>query len=211
MAEIIKIVNDNFQVSIWEINETIDELYNSILLSNTEKELFQTFKHDNRKLQWLAYRNALVSICGEKYSFIKYNITGKPEFENKDLLISVSHSGKYAAAIVSENYKVGIDIEIKSHKAENIKDKFLNNNELKFAKNKNDVNLYLYFWCAKEAIYKAMGFEGVIFAKDISVNNFSKNYNKAEGKMLFNSDSYFFNIEFIDNENFICAFCVLKN
>ena len=123
---------------------------------------------------------------GFPYELIRIADTRKPYLPNEQYHFSISHCGDYAAAIVSSDQRVGVDIEITSEKAEKIKDKFLTQNEqLIFSLTPPSVaeglpkaqrdsmavgsNLETLLWSAKESVYKWFGDGGVDFRKHIQL------------------------------------------
>ena len=92
---------------------------------------------------------------------------------------SISHSGSFAAAIVSKQERVGIDIELYSPKTELIKHKFLTDAELTLlttplsSDNHQLPTPHLQFftlcWCCKESVYKHWGNGGIDFRKHICI------------------------------------------
>tara|TARA_B100001059_G_C17375472_1_gene351807 strand:- start:200 stop:565 length:366 start_codon:yes stop_codon:yes gene_type:complete len=87
---------------------------------------------------------------------------------NNDKHISISHSNRLVAIIISEQ-QVGIDIEEVSEKALRLSSKFVSKKNLKnLTKEKATL-----IWCIKEAVYKWHQKGGVNFTKDIIIPKFS--------------------------------------
>jgi phosphopantetheinyl transferase len=108
--------------------------------------------------------------------------TRKPYLPQEQFHFSISHSGNYAAAIVSKEKRVGIDIELYSPKTELVKNKFLTEAELTLLKqsaslssvNAQPLSQFYAFtlcWCCKEAVYKYWGAGGIDFKKHISIQD----------------------------------------
>lgn len=93
--------------------------------------------------------------------------------------LSIAHTERLEIAAVVANAKIGIDIEILGR---NLSDEFtqgvFSHNELELAANTGDApTAILYFWCAKEAISKALG-TGIRYSpRDLQIIS----YNPAEG------------------------------
>ena len=116
-------INESTRLGIWKIEEA-EEFF----LSNVPLQSEVT--HPLKRLQHLAGRFLLQFLCpGFPYELIRIADTRKPYLPNEQYHFSISHCGDYAAAIVSSDQRVGVDIEITSEKAEKIKDKFLTQNE----------------------------------------------------------------------------------
>ena len=114
------------------------------------------------------------------------------EIEN-DNFISISHSKKFAAIIISKN-KVGLDIEQISEKPLRLSSKFISDNiHQDLTKEKATL-----IWCAKEAIYKWSQKGNIDFIKDIKLHNFEI----AEKGILtaeFKTERLFLNYQKINN------------
>ena len=168
-------INETTRLGIWKIEET-EEFF----LSNVP--LQQEVTHPLKRLQHLAGRFLLQFLCpGFPYELIRIADTRKPYLPNEQYHFSISHCGDYAAAIVSNDQRVGVDIEITSKKAERIKNKFLTQNEqLIFSLTPRDPlvsgpGLTTLLWCAKESVYKWFGDGGVDFRKHIQLEGIDAN------------------------------------
>ena len=168
-------INESTRLGIWKIEET-EEFF----LSNVP--LQQEVTHPLKRLQHLAGRFLLQFLCpGFPYDLIRIADTRKPYLPNEEYHFSISHCGDYAAAIVSNDQRVGVDIEITSEKAEKIKNKFLTQNEqLVFSLTPQgplatSTSLTTLLWCAKESVYKWFGHGGVDFRKHIQLEGIHEN------------------------------------
>ncbi len=99
----------------------------------------------------------------------------RDRLSNAAFHFSISHCRDFAAAIISENALVGIDVEIIQPKIEFIKHKFLSDQEQKLLPEVTPQFLTL-LWSCKEAVYKWYGrgevsFKRNIIIQDISINN----------------------------------------
>ena len=191
---------------IWKITESVSQLLELVSLSAEEITFFSTLKSNQRKLQWLSYRCALKEINEGIHLPISYNSIGKPIIENTNFHISVAHSGNYSIAIKSHK-RCGVDIEKKSNKAHTVRNKFMSNSEINFADLHNPELISLFTWCAKEAMYKAMGLEGVIFATVMEVLDFDFDKLTAKGLFSFDSNNAEFEISFFQQPEFVSAIC----
>ena len=159
-------------IAIWEITENLEEL-----LQLSHEKTIPNFNTEKRKKEWLASRLILNEI-NPNYS-ISYNTFGAPEL-NDDSYISISHSKRLVAIIVSQQ-KVGIDIEEISEKALKVSSKFISTNNFKLLTAEKATLI----WCAKEAIYKLYQKGNLNFIKDIKIPDFKiseKGILKAEFK-----------------------------
>lgn len=207
MAELFRFSDTNFSSLIWEISETVEQLLERIPLSAEESNYFAQLKSEQRKRQWLAYRAALMALNGDRHTPIHYQESGKPYRVDESLQISVSHSGNYAQAICSDVTPVGVDLEVRSSKAHKVRRKFMSPAEMAFADTVDFELVALLTWCAKEAMYKAMGAEGVIFAEDMQVADFDFEKLTAKGTFRFENLSADFQIRFFLHPEFASAMC----
>lgn len=147
---------EDVKIAFWRTDESADELYTMSVgfLLDAEIAVYQSFKNDRRRREWLATRILVKEMLGN-YQGIDYDADGAPRLIGYDNInISVSHTEGMVAVAMSEKFRVGIDIERVTNRVLRIKDKFLHSDEYDV----NDPNLLqlLYIqWCAKEAMYKA--------------------------------------------------------
>ncbi|MGZ3862387.1 MAG: 4'-phosphopantetheinyl transferase family protein [Bacteroidia bacterium] len=102
---------------------------------------------------------------------INYEKSGKPYLQNGPD-ISITHSHDYLAVAFSRKGAVGIDIEKVRDKIINIRRKFMSAEELKQVTD-SSLEEHTIYWCAKEALYKAAGIEGLIFAEQLHIQPFA--------------------------------------
>ena len=129
------------------------------------------------------------------------------EIFSQNKILSISHSGNYAAVIISDQ-SVGIDIEKINGKAYKIKHKFLHI-ELNYPQELNNQTSLVY-WNIKESIYKAVGITGIDFKKNILALPLDINSSKCISWYVNNDDIYSFETHFRISKNYNLAF-VIKN
>ena len=99
--------------------------------------------------------------------------TRKPFLEDEVYHFSISHCGNFAAAIVSKDSRVGIDIEIPTEKISRIMYKFLSAKEHELfhliEPDKDRIPFSTLLWSAKESVFKWYGSGGVDFRKEIQL------------------------------------------
>lgn len=119
------IVNDTTRLGIWKIEET-EEFFKGNVPQHRD------VTHPHKRLQHLAGRFLLQFMFPDfPYELIRIADTNKPYLPGEQYHFSISHCGDFAAAIVSKDRRVGIDIEIPVKKIERIANKFLSNDEKK--------------------------------------------------------------------------------
>ena len=160
MGVIKKYTENNCQIAIWDLNESLTEL-----LKLGARFDSSNFKTEKRKKDFLVSRLLLNEL--EPNQQITYNSNGAPEISNGKH-ISISHSKNLVAIIISDK-KVGLDIEQISEKALRLAAKFISaKNQSNLTKEKATL-----IWCCKEAIFKWHQKGGVDFIKDIIIPEFT--------------------------------------
>jgi phosphopantetheinyl transferase len=162
-------INETTRLGIWKIEETEDFFLGNVPL---RKEV----THPRKRLQHLAGRFLLQFLFPDfPYELIRIADTRKPYLPDEQYHFSISHCGDYAAAIVSSDQRVGIDIEIPSAKVERIRDKFLSRGESSELRihypeiiTQNSELLTL-LWSAKESVFKWYGDGKVDFRQHIQL------------------------------------------
>jgi 4'-phosphopantetheinyl transferase EntD len=161
-------INVNTRLGIWKIEEPEEYFSHTVPL---QKEV----THPQKRVQHLAGRFLLRYLFPDfPFELIKIADTRKPYLPDEQFHFSISHCGDYAAAIVSRNQRVGIDIEIPVEKIEKIQNKFLSEDELALLTDHRSPftvhrELLTILWSAKEATFKWYGNSGVDFRKHIQL------------------------------------------
>ncbi|HOV11937.1 MAG TPA: 4'-phosphopantetheinyl transferase superfamily protein [Bacteroidales bacterium] len=160
----------NTSLGVWQITETVDQLVGSVVLSESEKEVLATFKHDKSKKHWLSYRALLQQLLGEAVS-VQYTYFGKPYLYNEKQRqhVSITHSGDYSAVIINPHTSVGIDIEEVSRRIERVAPRFLSEEELLFMDKNSFLEHLTICWTAKEALFKISGNDYYDFREQIKL------------------------------------------
>lgn len=168
-----KKIDDQSVLAVWKIEETEEELIANLQLKDHELAIIASLGNGKRMLHWLSTRVLLRTMLNTAdYIDCQMDEHGKPYLVNSDMHISLSHSYDYAAVIISNGKKVGVDIELIKHKIKTIKHKFLSDVELAQKQIGDNTNGLYVCWCAKEAIYKWHGKKGLEFKRDIHIKPF---------------------------------------
>lgn len=155
-------------LGLWEIEEDFESLFSRLRLEEDELERLEGFKSQSRKLEWLSVRT-LINDMMEQNSRIIYNAERKPFLKGNSWNISISHSYNLTSIFISKSKRVGIDLELMSHKISSISHKFINSQE--YVTDDPDMKRYhLYIhWCAKEAMYKICDKQDINFKENLTV------------------------------------------
>ena len=158
------IINDKTKIKLWKV--MMGEL-NTKELNSDEKNLLKLKKSNILREQFLAIRK-LLALENSDYK-ITYDINGKPLL-NSIYNISISHSHEIAAVAISDNSKIGLDVQLKESKIFNIQNKFLNKSEKSNIGDDPTVDILTMVWTSKESIYKAIGLKGISFSENIKID-----------------------------------------
>ena len=160
-------IDRHTKIGIWKIEESENFFLQTVPLQNE-------ITHPHKRVQHLAGRYLLRYLFPDfPYELIRIADTLKPFLENEAYHFSISHCGDFAAAIVSRDKRVGIDIELIGDRIVKVKDKFINNIEAgiihQFGSDISDVMKYTLMWSCKEAMFKWYGNGQVDFRKHMQL------------------------------------------
>ncbi len=173
-------INSNTKLGLWHIEENENFFLERVPMK-------RDVTHPHKRLQHLAGRYLLPTLF-EDFPLEEILIadTRKPFLSNEKYHFSISHCGNYAAAIVSSNQRVGIDIEIPTDKIFRISHKFLNAEEKMFLDDQMStqqlMQLATLLWSTKEAMFKWHGDGGVDFREHLQIKNIEGT--NEEGKLI---------------------------
>lgn len=176
-------LNEFTILGVWKIEEDLKTLLGQVVLDNDDKKKYKLFASTSRKLEFLSVRALLSELLG-KDARIVYNKNNKPFLKNGSHFISISHSNRLTAILLSTNEKVGIDLEYMSANISRIAFKFINRKE-KITRDTESQRYHLYLhWCAKEALYKICDKEGISIKKNITIEPFDvRDSGEIKGKV----------------------------
>lgn len=184
------IINDKTKIKLWKV--MLGEL-NTKELNSDEKNLLKLKKNNILREQFLATRKIL-ALENSDYK-ITYNNNGKPSLNSK-YNISISHSHEIAALVISDNSKIGLDVQLNENKILNIQDKFLNPSEkLNIGENPSLIILTM-IWSSKESIYKAIGLKGTSLSNDIIIDKVVEKDKTGIGYYINETEKVKFDLKF---------------
>ncbi|HEY5367522.1 MAG TPA: 4'-phosphopantetheinyl transferase superfamily protein [Hanamia sp.] len=162
-------INGSTKLAVWHITEEESFFRGKVSI---QKEV----THPHKRLQHLAGRYLLEILHpGFPFHLIKITSSKKPLLNNGEIYFSISHCGDYAAAIISGDKLVGIDVELITPKIEMVKTRFLRDDELDIAASQKtgsqtkEHQLLTLFWSSKEAIYKWYGLGALSFKNNMGI------------------------------------------
>ncbi len=165
----------NEQVGVWQIS---GEEFTEETKQESSNGAFYML-HELRRRQRKACMQLLKEITGSGFQ-VNYDKHGKPFLHNDSRHISFSHSGPYAAVIISEK-PAGIDFECIRPKVLNILHKFMNEPEMSSLSGPLAMEHAHVYWGAKETIYKVYGKQELLFKSQILIEPFA--YHSAQGRI----------------------------
>jgi len=205
------IINDHLEsgchLGIWKITENLDALLSRITLTRGELEEMERFTHKNRKIEWLSVR-VLLNEMTEKELSIYYNGNRKPFIKENSYFISISHSRDLTSILLSDQRKVGIDLEYMSNRIGSLYHKFINDHDV-ITKDEEQRRHHLYIhWCAKEALYKICDKQDINFKDDITILPFQPSEKGLiQGRVHNKIRNELFNLNYFTLGNYVVVWC----
>ena len=194
------IINEKTKIKLWKV--IMGEL-NTKELNSDEKNLLKLKKNNILREQFLATRKVL-ALENSDYK-ITYNNNGKPSLNSK-YNISISHSHEIAAVAISDNSKIGLDVQLKESKIFNIKNKFLNKYEKSNIGDDPTVDILTMVWTSKESIYKAVGLKGISFSKNIKIDKVIEKDKIGIGYYINGTEKVKFDLKFFYVDEYTICF-----
>lgn len=167
------------RIGVWQISESEEELRAMTSIPSDELEEISYIKSESLRKQKLAVR-ALLDTMFEEKVYLSHHDNGKPYIENNAINISITHTEKFVAIILSNDGEVGIDCESMARDFSAVEKKALSEEEIETLDDDKRNEQLAIFWCAKEAIYKKFSQYDVDFAEQIEVEDF---HVKGEGEL----------------------------
>jgi 4'-phosphopantetheinyl transferase len=193
---------------LWQINESSSDLFSLLKPSDEDLNKINMISLDSKKAESMACRLTAKEILkqwGKEYFGVGSDENGKPSLIKAPFHISLSHTRKYAAAIISRHTHIAIDLEMIQPKLMTVGPRILNENELKDAN--ADLTKLCVYWCCKEVIYKSHSERKINFKKGIFIHPFLlKDQGECKGELKLLDDILSFNIKYFLYDNYIIAY-----
>ena len=200
-------IDSDSVLGIWQIDEEKDQLKWELQWGPSDIEQFQALSDHERSMHWLSSRVLLRKMMNTK-SFIDLQIdeNGKPYIKNFPQKVSISHSGKRVAVLLS-NRDCGIDIELMSKKITALAPKFISDDEMKYIDDDYLIETMYVFWCAKEAMYKLYGRKKLDFKQHMRLYPFEyKDTGKIKGHLERKEYSKDLNVHYKRIDDYMLAY-----
>ena len=167
-----KKLDNKAEIAIWQVTETEEELKSITSVPTDEMEEISLFRSESQRKQKLAVR-ALINEVFEEKMYLNHHDNGQPYLENCATNISITHTENYVAIIIHDEEEVGIDVESLERDFSVVEQKALSEDEIDdLEKDKRNEQLAIY-WCAKEALFKRMALNRVVYSEQIEVEKFN--------------------------------------
>ena len=167
-----KKLDNKAEIAVWHVTESEEELLGLTSVPNDELEEISLFRSESQRRQKLAVR-ALINEVFEDKMYLNHHDNGQPYLENCATNISITHTEKYVAIIIHDEEEVGIDVESLDRDFSVVEQKALSEDEIDdLEKDKRNEQLAIY-WCAKEALFKRMALNRVVYSEQIEVEKFN--------------------------------------
>lgn len=169
------LIHQSPAIGIWKITEPWQDMLEILADKTRYADDVLKIQSDSRKGEWLAVRLLVQGLTGDK-STIRYKENGAPYLDGALYNISISHTKGFAAVILSNHPRPGIDIEYPSGRALKLCTKYLNTKEMElFDANPcaQHATVATLCWCAKETAYKTLQESGTDFIQHLHITPFS--------------------------------------
>ncbi|MBT4950482.1 MAG: 4'-phosphopantetheinyl transferase superfamily protein [Pelagibacteraceae bacterium] len=194
------IISEKTKIKLWKV---ITGELNPEELNNDDKELLKLRKSNFLREQFLAIRKIL-TLENSDYK-ITYNLDGKPSL-NTEYNISISHSHEIAAIAISDNCKIGLDVQLKENKILNIRNKFLHKSEILNIGEDPSIDILTMIWTSKESIYKAVGLKGTSFSNNIKIDKVIEKDKTGIGYYINGTEKVKFDLKFFYIDEYIICY-----
>ncbi|MCX2681029.1 4'-phosphopantetheinyl transferase superfamily protein [Galbibacter sp. EGI 63066] len=192
------------KVLIWKIEESKEDLMKGIEATKNCISRLSHMKSEIHQRGFLSVRH-LLKAAGYKASDLYYDGFGKPHLKDGKY-ISITHSFIFSGIIVSDDIKVGIDIEKQREKISVIAHKFVDY-EYNYLTDE-DIRKLTVVWCVKESLYKVFAREGMSFIQHVKVIPFELNDKKTVGWVYYESIIKKYKLNFLEFDGFTCAYAL---
>ncbi|AOW11277.1 4'-phosphopantetheinyl transferase family protein [Flavobacterium gilvum] len=179
-------LNPSTKIFVWEITESYQELFEAVVLNESNLNRLNCMKSEIHQRAFLSVRK-LLQHSGYTDFDLYYDEFGKPHLYDGNH-ISITHSHQFSAIILSDKV-VGIDIELQREKIIRIADKFADS-EFTFLNSDEKtefIRKLTVIWGAKEAIFKIRNEKGISFRDHIKVKAFEMKDKRTQTELHFDS------------------------
>ncbi len=168
MSLIFNKYQNTYRLALWSLEEPLQFFEEKVKMNAADQKYYAQITNESRKKEWLAVRFLLRETLGF-WPHISYTETGKPLLQNHTRHLSISHSRSMVGILLCTSPHAGLDIEHIERNIEKVADRFLSPTEKSYLESYTGTNGKILYWCAKEAIYKAVNESNIKFSKQINI------------------------------------------
>jgi 4'-phosphopantetheinyl transferase len=189
------IPTDGGQIGVWQLTETSTDLLAYFSPEELNNSDFWKYNYEKRKVEWLATRALIKQMIGSDFT-ISYSEVGKPILNHSGYkYLSISHSREFVAVFIHQKSDVGIDLESIDRNYNAVEKRYLSDTELN--QTGRDPILQCLYWCAKEAIFKLVQYDGLEFRVHIQILPFNpEKETQFSGCFTFEHEPVLFSLNF---------------
>ena len=197
-------INETAHLAIWSIQETAS-------FFETDVQLTVPIANEERRTQHLAVRLLFKLMMPEAdLNQLVMADNGKPYLMGLPFHFSFSHCKGYAACAVDDK-PIGIDIEIIHPRIAKVAHKFLNDQEktmIAALDEKDQLNQLVFFWAAKEAMYKKHEQLGIDFSKDFNILELTQSdRGTVPAEILHKGNKINIRLDYYFGTDYVCVTC----
>ena len=195
----------NTKILLWKIEEEFDDLFDAVVLTDTNMIRLFAMKSKQHQLGFMSVRR-LLQEAGYSDHDLYYDEFGKPHLKDEKH-ISISHSHEFSAIIITDE-NTGIDLELRRPKVALLADKFCEF-ELKYLNpeiTEDYISRLTVIWGIKEAIFKIRNEQGISFKEHIKVLNFEMADNECRAWLHFGDIAKDYNVYFEEIANYTLVY-----
>jgi len=162
-------LNKDTVIGVWKIEEDLPTLLEMVDMGPEDQKRYEIYRSTSRKMEFLSVR-ALLAEMMDRDARIVYNKNNKPFIKDGSHFISITHSNKLTAILISRNERVGIDLEYMRLNINAFASKFLNKRE-KITRRWADRTYHLYIHWVRQGgdVQDLCTKEGINIVNDISI------------------------------------------
>ena len=164
-----KIESSGAIMGIWQQTETLAELEALYEVHESEKQMYDGFRNDRRRKEWLTVRILLAALIGSDAE-ICYRDSGKPYLRDGRYCISITHTIGYVGIRLA-SHPVALDMEYYSERVLHLVPRYVAHSEMQYISMGDKITSALIIWSAKETLYKLFDFEDILFDEHMFVSH----------------------------------------
>lgn len=181
-------INEESRLAVWHIRETEDFFLQKVAP-------IRQISHPHKRLQHLAGRYLLLELFPEfPIGLVMLADSRKPYLHGDPFHFSVSHGGDFAAALVSRQYRTGVDVELIRPRILSLQHKFLSDEESRMLDHWpcGRFEALTLAWSMKESMFKWNAGSGIDFRQHLQLRHVYHHdgYYKADAVVAKETDRH---------------------